>query len=110
MWYETGAQRVMVFGGTISARAPNGAYVHTIYDSVYEARPPGQWVDFNYPGQPSLSETGLFDTPFNTLAEAVNAASAGCTINLKTGSRTEAITIAKPLNLEAYYGSVTIGQ
>ena len=24
MWYETGPERVMVFGGTISRRAPNG--------------------------------------------------------------------------------------
>lgn len=110
MWYETGQQRLMVFGGTVSRRAPDGSYHHTIYDSVYEARPPGQWVDFYYRGQPSLSETGMFDTPFNTLAEAVNAASPGCTINLKAGSLAEVLTITKPLTLEAYYGAVTIGQ
>lgn len=110
MWYETGAQRVMVFGGTKSTRRVDGSYVHVIYDGIYEARPPGEWVDFSYPGEPSFNETGLFYTPFNTLAEAVNAASVGCTINLKTGSRAEAITITKQLQLEAYYGPVTIGQ
>jgi hypothetical protein len=110
MWYETGAERVMLFGGTISSQNTDGSYTHTIFDDVYEGRPPGQWVDFNYPGEPSLSENGLFRTPFNTLAEAVQYASAGCTINLKAGSRAEAITITKPLKLEAYYGAVTIGR
>jgi len=42
MWYETGQQRVMVFGGTVSSRGPDGLNHHMIYDSVYEARPPGQ--------------------------------------------------------------------
>lgn len=51
MWYETGQQRAMVFGGTASSRAPNGAFIHTIYDGIYEARPPGPWVAFTYPGQ-----------------------------------------------------------
>jgi hypothetical protein len=110
MWYETGTQRGMVFGGTISSQLPDGTLVHTIHDDVFEARPPGQWVDFNYPGQPSFDENGGFSTPFNTLAEAVSAVSPGCRINLKTGSRAEAITITKQLQLEAYYGWVTIGQ
>jgi hypothetical protein len=110
MWYETAQQRVMLFGGKVSLRGSDGTYHHTIYDSVYEARPPGQWVAFNYPGQPTSGENGFFNTPFNTLAEAVNAASAGCTINLKSGSRAETISITKQLQLEAYYGPVTIGQ
>jgi hypothetical protein len=109
MWYETGQQRAMVFGGTVSLRGPDGAYHHTIYDSIYEARPPGRWVAFNYAGQPALTEDGFFDTPFNTLAEAVNAAPSGCTINLKSGSQAEVITIIKALTLDAFYGPVTIG-
>lgn len=110
MWYETGTQRLIVFGGTVSTRAPDGSYVHTIYDSLFEARPPGWWADFNYPGQPTQTEDGRFYTPYNTLAEVVNAAAPGCTINLKAGSRNESITITKPLNLEAFYGPVMIGQ
>ena len=108
MWDETGAQRLMVFGGTVSFRSADGVFSHQIYDTIYEARPPGLWVDFSYPGQPS--EDGFFYTPFNTLAEAVNVARDGCAINLKAGSRAEAITITKALRLEAFYGPVTIGQ
>jgi hypothetical protein len=110
MWYETAAQRVMVFGGTHSFRLSDGTYSHTIYDGTYEGRPPGIWVDFNYPGRPSLVENSYFLTPFNTLAEAVNEASPGCTINLKAGSHAEAITITNLLRLEAFYGPVTIGK
>jgi hypothetical protein len=109
MWYETGAQRLIVFGGTVSQRAPDGSYSNTIYDSLFEARPPGWWVDFNYPGQPTLTESGFFYTPYNTLAEAVNAATPGCTIMLKSASANETITITKQLRLEAFNGPVTIG-
>lgn len=56
-----------------------------------------------------MIENGFFETSFNTLAEAVADASPGCTINLKTGSRTETIFINKHLTLDAFYGPVTIG-
>ena len=105
MWYDTQDQRVVLFGGTYS----NGN-AHTILDDLWEIRPPGRWVDFNYAGTPSLPETGEFYEPFNTLSEVVNAANPGCTIILKAGSRAESITITKPLKLEAYNGVVIVGQ
>jgi hypothetical protein len=110
MWYDTGDQKLVVFGGTYGVRNADGSYSYTILDDMWEARPPGYWVDFNYAGQPSLPETGDFYTPYNTLVEAVNAAPDGCTLNLKTGSHAETLTISKPLQLQAYNGLVTIGR
>lgn len=109
MWYDTGDQKMVVFGGTYGVRNADGSYSYTILDDLWEARPPGYWVDFNYAGLPSLPETGDYYTPYNTLAEAVNAAPAGCTLNLKAGSHAETLTISKPLQLQAYNGLVTIG-
>lgn len=63
------------------------------------------WVDFNHNG----SETGTFSQPFNTLAEAVQAATADTIVNIKPGSTTEVITISKPLRIHAPLGTVTIG-
>ena len=110
MWYDTAHQNLVIYRGTtVTNVLPNQCSLVYLTD-MWEARPPGLWGDFNYPGLPSFPETGEFDAPFNTLAEAVNAASLGCAINLKTGSRAEAITISKQLQLEAYQGPVTIGQ
>ena len=63
-------------------------------------------MDFNYTGQ---SETGDFYTPYKTLGAAVTAAPNGCTLNLKTGSHAETLTISKPLQLLPYNGPVTVG-
>ncbi|MCK4578784.1 MAG: S8 family serine peptidase, partial [Candidatus Marinimicrobia bacterium] len=65
------------------------------------------WVDFNYSG---MIEMGLFDLPYNTLAEAVDAAGVGKTIAIKAGSSPETITITKEVTLRACGGTVTIGQ
>ena len=106
MWYDTAEQRLVIFGGTWSRRNGDGSYSHFILEDLWEARPPGFWVDFNYAG----TENGDFYTPYNTLTEGVNAAPAGCTLNLKAGSRNESITISKALTLGAYNGLVNIGQ
>jgi hypothetical protein len=106
MWYDTGDQKAVVFGGTWSRRNGDGSYSHFILDDLWEARPPGLWVDFNYVG----TRTGDFYTPYNTMAEAVSAAPVGCTLNLKAGSRAETLTISKQLTLEAYNGPATVGQ
>ena len=106
MWYDAADERVIVFGGSWSRRNGNGSYDHFILDELWEARPPGLWIDFNYAGV----ESGGFSTPYNTLAEGVNAASAGCILHLKTGSSAETLTISKQLVLETYNGPVTIGQ
>jgi hypothetical protein len=106
MWYDTGDQRVIVFGGTWSFRNGDGSYSHFILDELWEARPPGLWIDFSYSGV----ERGDFNRPYNTLVEGVNAASTGCILHLKPGSSAETLTISKQLVLEAYNGPVTIGQ
>jgi subtilisin family serine protease len=66
----------------------------------------GVWVDFTYSG----AERGTVEEPFNTLAEAVNAAPDGGLINIQSGSSSEVITISKAVTLKAWYGTVTIGQ
>jgi hypothetical protein len=66
----------------------------------------GTWVDFTYSG----AERGTVEEPFNTLAEAVNAAPEGGLVNIQTGSSSEVITISKAVTLKAWYGTVTIGQ
>jgi hypothetical protein len=64
------------------------------------------WVDFLYFGL----ENGTFQNPFNTLAEGVNAAPHGGTVNIKSGATGEPSTISKRLSLQAVGGPVTIGQ
>ncbi len=63
------------------------------------------WVDFAYVG----TENGTFDQPYNTLAEAVTAASSGETICIKPGSSDENIAITKAMTLRASGGTVIIG-
>jgi hypothetical protein len=63
------------------------------------------WADFAYVGV----EIGTFDQPYNTLGEAVAAASAGHTICIKPGSSAETLTINKELTLRAAGGTATIG-
>ncbi|MEW6741770.1 MAG: calcium-binding protein [Planctomycetota bacterium] len=64
------------------------------------------WVDFTYVG----TETGCFDSPYNTLAEGIAAVLSGGTLMIKTGSTSETPTVTKAMTLEAYGGAVTIGQ
>ena len=64
------------------------------------------WVDFLWGG----IEHGTYSKPFNTLAEAVTAASGGETICIKAGSSDETITITKAVRIEACGGTVTIGE
>jgi len=68
------------------------------------------WVDFAYPGFPFFPEVGVFDRPFNTLAEGVAGVSYGGILHLKTGTSAERMTIDKPMTLTGYNGPVTIGQ
>jgi hypothetical protein len=106
MWYEPSEERVIVFGGTWSRRNDDGSFDHFILDDLWEARPPGIWIDFNYSGV----EGGGFNSPYNTLLEGVSAASTGCILHLKAGSSAETLTISKQLILQAENGLVTIGQ
>jgi hypothetical protein len=101
MWYDSGDLKLVVFGGEFWTHNSPFEFL----DDLYEGRPPGYWVDFSYAG----AQDGSFYTPFETLAGAVAAAPAGCTINLKAGSSGEVLTISKQLALKAYNGTVTIG-
>jgi hypothetical protein len=64
------------------------------------------WVDFYYVG----SENGMYDQPYNTLAEGVAAAAAGETICIKAGSSAETPTITKNVILRSCGGSVIVGE
>jgi hypothetical protein len=66
----------------------------------------GTWVQFGYTG----TELGTVTEPFNTLAEAVNAAPNGGLVNIQAGTSNETITISKAVTLQAWYGTATIGQ
>jgi hypothetical protein len=64
------------------------------------------WVDFNYSGGPFL---GTFANPYNTIISGVNGAIQYGVIFIKSSQSTETIRITKPLRLEAYAGTATIG-
>ena len=106
MWYDRAEQRLISFGGTWSDRAPDGHYIFTVTDQIFEARPPGEWVDFQYTG---ATQNGFFYTPFKTLGAGVSSIQAGCTLNLKPGTTSETLTITKAVRLEAYSTPVSIG-
>ena len=64
-------------------------------------------MDFNYFG---FFEFGLFDFPFNTLTEGLNAVSYGGSLNIKSGSTPETAAIAKRMTIQAFGGPVTLGR
>jgi hypothetical protein len=70
------------------------------------ADPIGVWVAFNYSG----IENGVFDQPFNTVAEGVAATRNGGSTIIKSGSTSETLAISKPVTLRSWNGTVTIGQ
>jgi len=69
----------------------------------------GVYVDFNYTGLAG-NETGLFNQPFNTLAEGVSALDAGGTLSVKTGSSSATPTWTKAMTVKTFGGPVTIGR
>ena len=64
------------------------------------------WVDFTHVG----AQTGSFCQPYDTLTEIVDVANQGETIYIKTGESSETPTIAAPVRLRAYGGSVIVGR
>lgn len=64
------------------------------------------WADFTYVGV----ESGTYDQPYNTLTEAVNAASGGQTICIKPSSSSETLDITKELTLRACGGMAIVGE
>ena len=68
----------------------------------------GVYVDFNYNGFAG-NETGLFNQPFNTLNEGVNALSPGGTLSIKSGTSNARPTWTKAMTVKTFGGPVTIG-
>jgi hypothetical protein len=64
------------------------------------------WADFAYVGV----ESGTYDRPYNTLTEAVTAASGGQTICIKPSSSSETLDITKELTLRACGGMAIVGE
>ena len=58
----------------------------------------------------TVHQQGTFRFPYDTILEAVDRAEFGWTVLIKPGNYPEALTISKPLTLEADGGVVTIGQ
>ncbi|MFP6615957.1 MAG: hypothetical protein VCB26_06100, partial [Candidatus Hydrogenedentota bacterium] len=71
-------------------------------DSTPEA---ATWVDFAYAG----NETGTFEEPFNTLAEASGVVPSGGIIRIDSNSTSETITLDQIVQLEAVGGTVRLG-
>jgi hypothetical protein len=70
------------------------------------------WVDFNWAG----TQNGSFIFPFDTLTEGVNRCLPNSqdlpeqpTLHIKAGSGGGAITISKPMTIQACGGTVTLG-
>lgn len=69
------------------------------------------WVNFNSLGLPNFAEDGTQMFPFNSVAEAVSAASHGGKIRIWSGATRETPTIhSKRVMLDAVNGPVTIGR
>lgn len=65
------------------------------------------WVDFNNQG---CRQFGNFLFPFGLLQFGVHRVGNGGTINIKTSTSSETLTITKPCTLKAYNGMVVIGK
>ncbi len=63
------------------------------------------WVDFGA----GPVQTGTFQSPFATLAQATAAVAPGGRVFLKAGATSAGITISAPMTLGSYGGPVTIG-
>jgi bacillolysin len=62
------------------------------------------------PAHDGSPECGLFDGPFLTIAQGVNAICPGDNLWVRVGSYNEQLTIARTLRIRPYDGPVTIGR
>lgn len=63
-----------------------------------------------YPNFPSPIEDGTVFHPFDSICQAVTAASSGAVLSIVAGSYNQSLAITKPLTLTAPVGQVTIGR
>lgn len=76
-------------------------------------RPRSLYVNKSATGCPfhdGSQECGLFDGPFLTIAQGVNAICPGDNLRVHVGSYNEQLTIARTLTVRPYDGPVTIGR
>ncbi len=85
---------------------PHHIDLYDFCERVTESAPQALWVDFHFMGV----EEGTFDQPYDTLAEAVAAASSGEAAFIKLGSSTETLIVSKALTIAGAGGAVIIGQ
>jgi len=100
MAYDSTRNEVLIFGGTFATDPYNVTF---LFDT-WALRIREVWMDYSHTG----TETGDFDTPFNTLLEAVDETAAKGIIDLKPGTGNESLVITKPLWLKAPLGPVVI--
>ncbi len=86
-------------GNNSNVLAPNAAN-----DACFDNN--NVWVDFAHSG----TERGTFDAPYRTLNAAVGAVSVGGNVIIKAASRAETLTINKPVTIQSFGGTATIGQ
>ncbi len=90
---------------TGSDRLVAATYGRGMYERLLEG-PPIVYVDPGHTG----SELGLFEYPYNTFAEGLNAAPDGAVLGLRAGTYVAAPpTIDWPLTIGAYDGTVVLG-
>lgn len=99
-WMETARDQSQEFSGLMHID------LYDFCERITQNAPQAYWVDFAYQG----TEEGTFDQPYNTLAEAVAAASDGEAVFIKPGSSPETLTITTALTIMAPSGTVAIGQ
>jgi len=103
MAYDTDRSEIVMYGGYRQVPSGDLWRVYPLYDTAL-LRVRKIWVDYSYYGP----ETGGFDTPFNSLGEAVDATSPKGIIALKPGTGQESIVITKPVWLKAPLGPAVI--
>ena len=56
------------------------------------------------------TEIGTEDLPYNSIIEGINAVANNGTLQIEAGCTASAMTISKPMTLQALNGIVSIGQ
>ncbi len=115
-WSSTGVQtgnKLVSTEFTMPANEPGGGTYSLILVANGFASDPMTfdgpvWVDFNY--SPNSPQMGTYYQPFSTLAQGVSAVANGGAISIKPGTSAETLRISKPMMINAYGGSATIGE
>ena len=88
-----------------TGEAHNASTINSTRRTVARFRTTRYWVDFDWAG----TESGLFDTPYNSLPEGLDAVPEGGMVVVKSGSYNANILLTKPLRINSWSGSTIIG-